>query len=69
MNDTPRQLNYTFAESARALRVSVSLLRKMARAGRIKVVHIGRCVRVPREELLRLSGVGRGVRSAESLNE
>ena len=50
------QLNYTFEQSAELLCVSKSLLRKLASTGRLRVVRIGRCVRIPRDELLRLSG-------------
>ncbi len=45
----------TYAEAARLLGLSVSMVRKMARTGRIEVVHIGRCARIPRAALMELA--------------
>lgn len=52
----PQQLLFTFEEAARLANVSRSLIRKLARSGRLETVHIGRCVRVPRRAVLALCG-------------
>ena len=51
-----QQLLFTFEEAARLANVSRSLIRKLARSGRLETVHIGRCVRVPRRAVLALCG-------------
>lgn len=58
-SETPndQKLTFTYEETARAANVSVSLVRKRVRKGALRVVRIGRCVRVPRSEVLRLCGV------------
>jgi len=44
----------TYAEAAKELRVSISMIRKMAREQQLKVVHLGRAARIPRIELEKL---------------
>jgi excisionase family DNA binding protein len=48
----------TRREFARALRVSESLVRKWQRDGKIRVIRLGRCIRVPIEELIRVARGG-----------
>jgi len=48
----------TFNEASDALRISPGMLRKLIRNGQLQVVRIGRSVRVPRHEVLRLCEVG-----------
>ena len=43
----------TRKQFAEALQVSENLVRKWQRLGKVRVVKLGRCVRVPIEELLR----------------
>ncbi len=50
------QLLFTFEEAARLANVSRSMIRKLARTGRLDVVHVGRCVRIPRRAVLGLCG-------------
>jgi excisionase family DNA binding protein len=51
-------------DCAQTLGVSVGLLRKLARSGQLRTVRIGRCVRIPCSELLRLSGEVNGTQVA-----
>jgi excisionase family DNA binding protein len=53
------KLLITFGEASAALSISRGMLRKLARNGQLKVVRIGRSVRISRDELLRLVGAGR----------
>ena len=57
-SDRPNRLLFTFDEASMALSISRAMLRKLARTGRLKVTHIGRSVRVPQEEVLRLGDGG-----------
>jgi excisionase family DNA binding protein len=50
------KLLFTFDEASDALSISRAMLRKLARTGRMKVVRIGRSVRISMDELRRLSG-------------
>ena len=43
-------------EASDALSVSPAMLRKLVRSGQLEVVRIGRAVRVPKRELMRLCG-------------
>lgn len=45
---------FKLGEVANITRLSLRNVSELARRGRIRSVRIGRCVRVPREELLRL---------------
>ena len=54
----PNRLLFTFDEASHALSLSRAMLRKLRRLGRIRVVKIGRSVRVPQSEVLRLCGMG-----------
>lgn len=56
INNRPNKLLLTYEDAADALSISPTMLRKMARLGRLQVVHLGRAVRVPSHELLRLAG-------------
>jgi len=49
---------HTFDQASRALSISPGLLRKLARAKKLKVTHIGRCARISQEEVLRLCNGG-----------
>ena len=55
-NDRSNKLLLTYDQASHALSISPTMLKKMARTGRLQVVHLGRAVRVPRSELLRLCG-------------
>ena len=57
-NGLPNKLLFTFDEVSAALSISRGMARKLAKTGRLEVVHIGRAVRIPRQELLRLCGAG-----------
>jgi excisionase family DNA binding protein len=57
-SDRPNKLLVTFDEASAALSISLGMLRKLVRTGHVKVVHIGRSVRIPTDELLRVSAVG-----------
>lgn len=46
---------FTIKRAARRLQVSEKFLRRLQRSGRLKVVQLGRAVRVPQSELERLS--------------
>ena len=50
------KLLFTLEEASRLAEISQSMCRKLIRNGELDVVHIGRSVRVPRHELLRLCG-------------
>jgi excisionase family DNA binding protein len=50
------KLLFTFEDASAALSVSRGMLRKLARNGQLKVVRIGRSVRISKDELLRLGG-------------
>ena len=52
----PRPVFYTKAELAEIARLSVRSLEKLIRDGRIKVVRLGRLVRIPATEVDRLLG-------------
>lgn len=43
----------TFKQFAEALQISEALVRKWARLNKVRVIKLGRCVRVPVEELQR----------------
>jgi hypothetical protein len=58
------QLLFTFPEAGVLANISPAMIRKLARFGKLKTVHIGRSVRVPRHELMRLCGINQ----AEVLN-
>lgn len=45
---------FTLGEVAEVLRLSLRHVSELARRGRIRAVRIGRCVRVPRAEVLRI---------------
>ena len=51
------RLAYTYHETAQAAHISVAMVRKLAGNGKLKVIKIGRCARIPRDEVLRLCGV------------
>jgi excisionase family DNA binding protein len=47
---------YTYGEAAEMLSVCVSTVRKLVAEGKLKIVRLGRAVRIPRSEILRLIG-------------
>jgi len=51
------KLLYTFEETRKTANISLGMIRKLAKSGELKVVHIGRAVRVPRAEVMRLCGM------------
>jgi excisionase family DNA binding protein len=48
------RLFLTLSEFADALCISRALARKWAKLGKIKIVRLGRCVRIPADELERV---------------
>jgi len=44
----------TFKEASNTLRCSAGMVRKLARTGRLKAVHLGRTVRITHESILSL---------------
>jgi excisionase family DNA binding protein len=48
----------TLKQTANALGVSEALVRKWQRLGKIRIVRLGRCVRVPQEEVVRIAHGG-----------
>jgi excisionase family DNA binding protein len=53
-NGLPNKLLVTIDEASHVLSISPGMLRKQVRLGHIRVTHIGRCVRISQEEVLRL---------------
>jgi excisionase family DNA binding protein len=53
----PETLAFTYRDVAHAASISERMVKKLVRSGRLRVVRIGRSVRVPRSELQRLCGV------------
>jgi excisionase family DNA binding protein len=51
------KLLYSLVEASQLASISLGMMRKLARKGQLEVVRIGRSVRVPKRELLRLCGV------------
>jgi excisionase family DNA binding protein len=58
MHMEKENLAYTCPEVAKAARISVPMVRKLLRNGRLKAVRIGRCVRIGADELKRLLAEG-----------
>jgi excisionase family DNA binding protein len=54
VEDTVESPVLTYREAARTARVSERTMRKLIRDGKLSAVRIGKCVRIPREALLRL---------------
>ncbi len=50
------QMAFTYGEAARAAGVSEALIRKLVATGKLRMVKINRCVRIPRHALVRLCG-------------
>jgi excisionase family DNA binding protein len=51
-----QKLAFTYEETAEAAGVSEALVRKLVASGKLEVVKINRCARIPRHALLRLCG-------------
>jgi excisionase family DNA binding protein len=49
---------FTCDKVAKAADISVAMIRKLIRNGKIRAVKIGRCVRIPESELQRILDVG-----------
>jgi excisionase family DNA binding protein len=47
---------FTYGQVAETANISERMVRKLVKEGRLRVVHIGRCARVPRSEVRRLCG-------------
>lgn len=55
MSDTNHHAMFlTYGEAAKETRLSVSMIRKLARQRTLRVVKLGRAARIPRSELERL---------------
>ena len=50
------RLAFTYTEAARAINVSEATIRKMVRSGRIDVIKVGRCRRIPIRAFRQLCG-------------
>jgi excisionase family DNA binding protein len=59
------KLLFTFGEVSGLAEISQSMIRKLVRKGQIEVVRIGRSVRISRQELLRLCGVGNNMEASK----
>jgi excisionase family DNA binding protein len=57
-NWNPGKLLLTFDEASDLLSVSQGMLRKLVRSGSLQTVHIGRSVRITKDEVLRLATFG-----------
>lgn len=64
-NATEKTDNFTTAEAARRLRLSVITVRRRVLAGDIRAWRLGRGWRIPRAELERIEATGAGSRGAE----
>ena len=53
-NALPSKLLLTIDEASHVLNISPGMIRKLGRAGSLKITHIGRCARISQEEVLRL---------------
>jgi excisionase family DNA binding protein len=53
-NGLPNKLLFTIDEASHMLSLSPGMIRKLGRAGSLKITHIGRCARISQEEVLRL---------------
>lgn len=62
---TEKTDNFTTAEAARRLRLSVITVRRRVLAGDIRAWRLGRGWRIPRAELERIEATGAGSRGAE----
>ncbi len=58
MEDAKRA--FTCHEAAQAAAISVPMIRKLIRIGKLRAVRIGRCVRIPKGELDRIIDAGTG---------
>jgi excisionase family DNA binding protein len=56
--DSVKQLAFTYREAAQTAEVSESLIRKLVATGKLEMVKINRCARIPRHALIRLCGGG-----------
>jgi excisionase family DNA binding protein len=56
--DQVEPLAFTYRQTARTANISERMVRKLAHSGRLAVVRIGRAVRVPKREVLRLCRKG-----------
>jgi excisionase family DNA binding protein len=54
--DPVMQMAFTYGEAARAAGVSEALIRKLVATGKLRMVKINRCARIPRYALVRLCG-------------
>ena len=56
MDKQGQKLAFTYRETAEAAGISVPMVRKQVREGKLEAVKIGRCVRIPRHAVMRLCG-------------
>ncbi len=57
-------LAFTYRQVAEAANISERMVRKLVRQGSLEAVRIGKSVRIPRREVLRLCGAGESRDSA-----
>lgn len=58
MSANPEPIAYTVREAAEMVRVSERTIRRRIADGRLTIVRIGRCVRVPRQTIIDLLSAG-----------
>jgi excisionase family DNA binding protein len=58
MENEKKKLAFTCQETAEAAGISIPMVRKLIRDGRLKAIRIGRCVRIGADELKRLLAEG-----------
>jgi excisionase family DNA binding protein len=54
------KMAFTYRETAEAAGISVPMVMKLVRTGKLECIRIGRCVRIPRHAVLQLCGVHHG---------
>jgi|GraSoiStandDraft_32_1057276.scaffolds.fasta_scaffold2359517_2 excisionase family DNA binding protein len=54
MGQETEKIAFTCRETAGAVGISVPMVRKLVRLGKLEAVKIGRCVRIPASEIKRL---------------
>jgi excisionase family DNA binding protein len=60
MENKIEKLVFTYGEAAEAAGISVPMVMKLVRLGKLESIRIGRCVRIPRHAVLLLCGVPDG---------
>jgi len=56
MEKQGEKLAFTYQETANAAGISVPMVRKLVRERKLEAIKIGRCVRIPRDAVMKLCG-------------